>query len=725
MPLYTIATNGQLYPHLFQEWLITNGIGGFASSTVVGCNTRRYHGLLCAATLPPVGRVIALSRVGEILRIDGKAEPTYEFSINQFGGRFHPRGDQYLQTFELGDFARWEFDVAGVKVVKDAQMRWLTNATGIRYTIDPQGHEFELAILPFVALRDFHSLRHGPNADFKTYSGVKDVAIASGDLSLNLTSDHADWLSQPDWWHGHTYAVEAERGQDSTEELYTPGRFVVKGHGPTTVTLWASTSPLPWPDWEAELTRRRETIAEMSTIRPAGAAKPPVSVLISASALASQVAASYASSSHGSASQAAASQAFPASGSPGASLHPTPIAAGSLVPSALASEAVAPGASVLARLAHAANDFIVARRAPDGKPGYTVMAGYPWFADWGRDTMISLPGLLLSTGRFEQAREVLSVFAQYVSEGMIPNRFDDYTNEPSYNTVDASLWFVHAAYEYFRLSGDKATFDATLHPACEAIVAGYQHGTRFHIQMDPADGLVTQGDAGTQLTWMDAKCENVTFTPRQGKAVEINALWYHALKLTGKSELAEKAAASFRKVFWISPFRGLADVYDDGHVGQPKPPRKDSAIRPNQIFAVSLPNSPLLPEQQSAVVEVVRRELLTPMGLRTLATSDPGYKGRYTGRQFDRDAAYHNGTVWAWLIGPFISAYLKVNHKSEKSVEQARTWLRPLIDGMNTTACIGQISEIFEGEPPHRAVGCFAQAWSVAEVLRVANELGM
>jgi predicted glycogen debranching enzyme len=365
---------------------------------------------------------------------------------------------------------------------------------------------------------------------------------------------------------------------------------------------------------------------------------------------------------------------------------------------------------------HAANDFIVARKSPDGQACSTVIAGYPWFADWGRDTMISLPGLLLCTKRFEEARQVLSVFAQYVSEGMIPNRFDDYTNEPSYNTVDASLWFIHAAFEYRRLSGDSDGFEKFLRPACQAIVRGYTQGTRWNIKVDPADGLVAQGDLHTQLTWMDAKTDNICFTPRQGKAVEINALWYHALRLLGDDARAERVADSFRKAFWLNPFRGLADVVDGS--------RRDASMRPNQIFAVSLGHSPLTRQQQQGVVESVRRELLTPFGLRTLAKDDPRYRGRYFGPQRQRDQAYHNGTVWPWLLGAFLEAYLKVNDRSDQAVAQARRWLQPLLDNMQRCG-VGQIAEIFEGDEPHRAVGCFAQAWSVAEALRLAVELGL
>jgi predicted glycogen debranching enzyme len=278
------------------------------------------------------------------------------------------------------------------------------------------------------------------------------------------------------------------------------------------------------------------------------------------------------------------------------------------------------------------------------------------------------------------------------------------------------LWFIHAAFEFHRTSGDDQTFNQTLLPACKQIIAGYSHGTRYNIRMD-TDGLISQGDPTTQLTWMDAKMGSTAFTPREGKPVEINALWYHALVLMGETELAAKVKASFIQTFWISPFRGLADVV--------KGTVRDNSIRPNQIFAASLPNSPLSEDQQRAVVEVVRRELLTPVGLRTLAISDPKFCPTYSGDQWNRDRAYHNGTVWPWPLGAFLEAYLRVNKRSPESIQQAKAWLAPLIDHLNNTGCIGSISEIFGAMPPHPPAGCPAQAWSVAEVLRIAAQLEM
>jgi predicted glycogen debranching enzyme len=647
MALYSIETRGELEPHLHEEWLITNGLGGFASGTVVGCNTRRYHGLLCAAMTPPVGRIMMLNRLGEIIRLPGPQDLPLEFSICQFADTFHPRGDRYLRRFDLETtLARWEYDVEGIRIVKEIQMPWRNNAVGIRYTIDPLRKQadraspsaIELSLLPLVRMMDFHALRH-EKAVFDESHGPRNCSVGLGPNKLAIQADAGSFQPDPDWWYGQTYAIETERGLDDSEDLYKPGRFVFTTDRPASITLWAGAEPMGRFDWDQEIARRREAVK----------ITPPTSPTV----------------------------------------H---------------------------RLLHAANDFLAARQTPDGQPGYTVVAGYPWFADWGRDTMISLPGLLLCPGKFDQARQVLCVFAKYVSQGMIPNRFDDYTNEPAYNTVDASLWFIHAAFEYLRLSRDSDTFEKILRPACHAIVNGYTQGTRYDIKVDPADGLVTQGNESTQLTWMDAKCQGICFTPRQGKAVEINALWHHALRLIGDNVRADRVAQSFRKRFWLSPFRGLADVVD----GQ----RRDLAMRPNQIFAVSLANSPLSRTQQEAVVEAVRRELLTPVGLRTLAPSDPNYHGRYFGPQMQRDAAYHTGTVWPWLIGAFLDAHLKVHDRSESAIAQARQWLQPLLDTMQH-GCIGQIAEIFEGDDPHRPVGCFAQAWSVAEALRLAMELGM
>lgn len=664
MALYCLQTQGSLHPYLSYEWLLTNGMGAFASSTVLGCNTRRYHGLLCAAMKPPVGRIMALNRIGEILCLDGKTDRLLEFSINQFGGTFHPRGDQYLQRIQVGSVIRWDYVVEGVNVTKEVQLVWQRNIVGVRYTLkSPAPRPVQLQLLPFVSLRDFHGLRRSTGTKFAVIATNQQVSVADGDLSLHVNGDNGQYVERPDWWYRHTYARESERGQDDSEDMFTPGAFHLKtADGNASITLWAGTEPPGRRDWDEELKRHPQPPL------PPGSHNSSWRVLL-------------------------------------------PPAAGANPP---ADDAA--GLTVR-RLAHAAADFVVRRTQPDGAPGATILAGYPWFADWGRDTMISLPGLLLATGRFPEAAQVLCLFAQYVSQGMVPNRFDDYTNAPHYNTVDASLWFIHACHEYLRASGDQITFQKTLQPACQAVIDGYERGTRFHIAMDRSDCLISAGDPGTQLTWMDAKQGDTVFTPRHGKAVEINALWYNALKLMGRQDLAAAVAAGFVKAFWISPSRGLYDVIHGNH--------KDDSLRPNQIFAVSLPHSPLNPQQQQAVMELVRHELLTPYGLRTLSRGNTKYQARYGGDIMSRDRAYHNGTVWPWLIGPFLEAYLRVNGRNPDSVRQCRVWLQPLLDHLTGPGCIGQISEIFDGDEPHHPAGCIAQAWSVAEVLRMALQLDM
>jgi len=373
------------------------------------------------------------------------------------------------------------------------------------------------------------------------------------------------------------------------------------------------------------------------------------------------------------------------------------------------------------RLRQAANSFGVQRRRAIGGYSTTILAGYHWFGDWGRDTFIALPGLLLETRRFAEAREVFETFASAQQDGLIPNRFSDYGDGCDYNSVDASLWYIHAADAYCRMSNDAVAWDRLLGPVCERVVKAFLAGTRFNIRVD-TDGLVSCGDATTQLTWMDAKYGATVFTPRHGKPVEINALCYHILNVLAERQasadpvraheyrvLAAQVRKSFVRAFWNSTSRCLYDVVRNG--------RGDPAIRPNQILAVSLPHSPLAREQQRMVLECIDQDLYTPYGLRSLSPLDPAYKGRCEGTPFERDSAYHQGTVWAWLIGPYVEAHLRVAEFSGEARKQMRSRLTALIKHLDD-ACIGSVSEIFDGDPPHKPRGCIAQAWSVAELLR-------
>jgi predicted glycogen debranching enzyme len=374
------------------------------------------------------------------------------------------------------------------------------------------------------------------------------------------------------------------------------------------------------------------------------------------------------------------------------------------------------------RLARAAEAFRV-RRA-DGTP--TIIAGSPWFTDWGRDTMISLPGVLLSAGRLDEAKQVIAGFLAHVDRGLIPNRFPDRGETPEYNTVDATLWMFQAVHAYLGAGGDRRFLLDSFYPAAKEIIRWHQRGTHHGIVVDPADGLLIGGDEGTQLTWMDARVDGRVITPRHGKAVEINALWYNALGLMAKwavladdpaqaaayDQLAETAARSFEQSFW-NPARGcLYDVIRPGHA--------DARIRPNQIFAVSLPFPLLSPERRAAVVDVVERELLTPFGLRTLAPGEPGYVPHYRGGPAERDGAYHQGTVWPWLLGPFVRALVRVRGRSADTLARGRALLAGLERHLDE-ACLGHVSEVFDAEPPHRPGGAPAQAWSVAEPLSLLS----
>ena len=649
---FDIETYGELMPSLRREWLLTNGLGGYASGTVADVNTRRYHGTLVAATSPPVGRIVAVSRWAATLVVDGQ-----RFEL--WGGNFRTglagEGPGLLRRFALrDDVARWTFEAAGGEIQKEIFVAWRRNASATTFRLSAElcREGVSLELTPFLALRGFHNLQNTGHAHFDVRAEEADVLVKHRDMAVWLapasTDDgEATFERSPDWWYAHTYPMETARGLDDREDLFTPGRFTFKPAdtgGDAAITVWANLDERPTLDLEAEKARRAE--------------------------------------------------------------QPVP--------------AIAPSIAQR-RLQRAARDFVVQRPRPDGMPGTTVIAGYPWSSDWGRATFISLPGLLLSTGRHHVAGQVLVTFAHYLSEGMLPSRFDESGNEPAYATADASLWFVHAAFAYLRATRDQDTFDAVIRPACEQVVEAFDAGTRFNIGVDPADGLVQAGDDSVALTWMDAVADDRPVTPRNGKAVEINALWYNALQLLGYSDRAATVAASYCDAFRLKNGRGLADVVQGG----PDDYDRDERVRPNQVFAVSLRHSPLPEDAQREVVDVLRNRLLSPYGLRTLDPSDPLYRSRYTGTPRERALARHNGVVWPWLIGPFLDAHLRVHGRNAESVRRARKWLSPLLAGVESHGCVGSLGEMLDPEFPHRPGGCFAQAWSVAEVLRLATDLDL
>ncbi len=680
---------GEMDTVLSREWLISNQLGSYASSTVINCNTRRYHGLLVSANIPPLGRIVTANNFLERLTIDGVEHQLCNF---EFNGAIHPEGFKYQTSFQRQvdeDLSSVSF-VYQVDEVTFIRTLWLfaDHNTALVYwlAIDGKGiRPLRLAVHPLISLRDFHSLRRQSAGNiFDTRQTGKSLHLqvpaffadkVNKFYALHITPTglrgpvKTDFTAHPDWWYNFRYRVEAERGQDCGEDIFMPGFFEIQGQGRTGFGLWLDAEGQNETELDKLLTKVNYHLQS---------AQGPLTIVEEVSS--------------------------------------------TLAPSINSTSDNPLSEPVETTLRKAAMQFIVRRKDLKAKDRWTILAGYPWFGDWGRDTFIALPGLLLATGRYEQAKEVLELFGSAEADGLIPNRFDDYGGEPEYNTVDASLWFINSVDEYLRISGDHDSWKKSLQKVCLKIVDSYIEGTKFNIKADPDDGLVYAGSDQTQLTWMDARCGNISFTPRWGKPVEINALWYNALRIVAErldgrkkkkagdlTELADKVAESFQNKFWYGDGQYLYDCIREDF--------SDSTLRPNQIYAVSLRYSPLRKDQQRAVVDCVKKNLLTPYGLRTLNPTHQNYKGVYIGDQFQRDSAYHQGTVWSHLMGPFIEAFLKVNDYSPAAATMAQDYLKPLLDHLYE-AGVGSVSEIFDGNPPHHARGCIAQAWSVAAVIR-------
>ena len=627
-----------------REWLETNGLGGFASSTITGLNTRRYHGLLVAATKPPAGRMVLLSKMEETLVIGGRR---VELSVNRYPGVMHPRGDLYLKQFRKDPFPLFVYEVEGIRLEKSLFMVQGENTTVIQYEL--HGPDCTLELRPLIAFRDFHGTTHengALNPSLEIQPGRVRVAPYAGLPPLHLAHTVAEVQPVGTWYRNFEYSVEQERGLDYREDLFNPLVLTFDLSRDSRAAVVASTE---MRTAEAADALRAGEIERREKIRAAAPSDDPF----------------------------------------------------------------------VRRLALAADPFIVGRG-----DGHTVIAGYPWFGDWGRDTMITLPGLTLVTGRHDVAQSILLAFAGYVDRGMLPNRFPDAGEAPEYNTVDATLWLFEAIRALVARTGDYEFVRARLYDVLADIIRWHESGTRYGIHVD-SDGLLMAGETGVQLTWMDAKVGDWVVTPRIGKPVEIQALWYNALRVIGEfaskfgrdgahyRELADRAKRNFSELFWNESAGCLYDVVNGD--------MRDASIRPNQIFTVSLFHKMLPPEKAQSIVDVVQRNLLTPYGLRSLAPGDPQYRGRYEGNPFSRDGAYHQGTVWPWLLGPFITAYLEVHGRSAAARNQAGEWLAAFRSWIENEG-VGQIPEIFDGDPPQRSVGCIAQAWSVAELLRVCVE---
>ncbi len=641
-----------------REWLVTNGIGGFASGTTAGSSTRRYHGLLIAALRPPLGRTQLVSAIDETLRYDGAEYPLA--THRWVSGAVEPQGFRHIERFHLdGKTPVWIYALADALLEKRIWMRHGENTTYIQYTLVRGSSSAEIDFKCLVNYRDFHSVTHADEWRMRIEPLPDGVRIIAFDAATPFYLRSAGATCEPrnEWCFGALYSREQERGLDSSEDLLSAAVFHATLEAGASITLFASTNANVSLDGSRARTESAEREAELLHF-------------------------------------------YQLKKTDSIENHPA------WVP----------------QLLLAADQFIVKRSLPGRLDGHSVIAGYHWFGDWGRDTMIALPGLTLATGRPEVARQILLAFARYVNGGMLPNNFPDAGGKPEYNTVDASLWFFEAVRQYFADTQDRDTLQE-LFPVLADIIDTHRKGTHFNIHADSADGLLYAGGPGVQLTWMDAKIDDWVVTPRTGKPVEINALWINALETqaafarqlvkpsTSLEELAAQAKENFQK-FWNTERGCCFDVIDAPSVGN------DASLRPNQIFAVSLPVSPLTPAQQKSVVDLCARHLLISYGLRSLAPAETGYQGRYEGDPRKRDAAYHQGTVWGWLIGPFALAHFRVY----KDRSAALKFLEPLAQQIHAYG-LGTLGEIFDGDAPFTPRGCIAQAWTVAELLRVWHAL--
>ena len=664
LPVRRLSLEGDVGTSLLdREWLVANGLGGYSAGSFAGVPTRRYHGWLIAALPAPAGRANMLNRLSEALRLPN-GERVVLTGEDGHGGRLADGAPARLRDARLeGGLPVWTYAVGDFVVEKRVLAVHLQNTVHVTYTLLAGGVPLRLYVRPYVSFRSHEGRVDDPPLAY-TVRATGDRFEVSGPEalpSLRLrVHGRAALVLEPEQSREH-YGVEESRGYDFLGTLTSPGYFRMELAPSGSATLVASTEA--WETIDALTPEAARAAERLRRIHLVESADPRAR------------------------------------------------------------------AGVGAELVLAADQFVVtpgtrrddaARAFAAGDEARTVIAGYHWFTDWGRDTMISLEGLTLLTGRKREAGYILRTFAQYVRDGLIPNLFPEGTNEGLYHTADASLWYFHAVARYLKYTGDAATLEQLL-PVLQAIADAHLRGTRFGIGVDPGDGLLRQGQEGFQLTWMDAKVGNWVVTPRRGKAVEINALFYNALVLLAGwlkergdatrapvyATASERVKASFNARFWYEHGRHLYDVVD-GEAGD------DPVCRPNQLIAFSLDHPVLDAAHWEDVLRACERSLVTPVGLRSLAPGHPHYKPRYFGDLRARDAAYHQGTVWAWLIGPFVDACLRTR-------PDAKDALRKLLVGFDAhldEACIGQVSEVFDAEAPYTPRGCVAQAWSVAELLR-------
>ncbi|GAC1668935.1 MAG: amylo-alpha-1,6-glucosidase [Ktedonobacteraceae bacterium] len=684
---------------LNHEWLVTNGLGGYAAGSIVGATTRSYHGLLVASLSPPDGRTVLISKLDEEVILDNGQ--TYRLGVNEYqGGIIEPQGYVYLETVSLdGDIPCFVYRLSETLTLeKRIWMEYGQNTTYVQYTLrgtldaNKEGIEasgasaasvnphLTMLISPFCLTRDYHKTTQGASTWHFLVENAGNrcrVRAYEGAPAYHLIADSGAAFEPAGLWYWRLWhRKDNERGLPDVEDVYQPGIFRLTLGPGERKTLVFTTEMETTCSWGYGGARHEEVVA-------------------------------HALMRHQRRVQQILAVADPAT------------------------DELQVRDPVMARLVLAADQFIVDRPnyayplstrqqqhlSPDRK---TIIAGYPWFTDWGRDSMISLPGLLLCTGRYSEARGLLKAFTSYIHKGLIPNRFPDNDEEPVYNTVDAGLWMFRAIDHYLLKTGDW-TLLRDLFPTLQDSIQWYIHGTEYGIHVDPQDGLLHAGVSGVQLTWMDAKIGDWVVTPRSGKPVEVNALWYYALSAmedwavhlstdaTQYGRLRGQVRQNFAARFWYEEGGYLYDVVDvEGIAG-----RNDASLRPNQLFAASLHHELLSELQVASVLQKVTEHLFTPAGLRSLSPTDPACRAHFTGDRQQRDSAYHQGAVWQWLIGAYVDVHLRVHNDYDALLPL----LQPFIAQLWET-CLGTLSEVAEPEPPFVTAGCFAQAWSIAEVLR-------
>jgi predicted glycogen debranching enzyme len=650
---------GDLHDAESREWLVTNGIGGYAFGTIASLQTRCYHGLLVAALDPPLGRTLLVAKLDETARYASK---DFALSTNRWAdGTLDPQGFLNIERFHLeGTTPVWTFAMADALMEKRIFMQSGENTTYVLYRVIRASSPVEISVKVLADYAGEHCVTVGRTQSMAvtTVQGGLRIVAFDGATPCFVMSDAATATPASNWYRNFDLAAERARGLPDLTDYFYAGELRATIAPGGSLTIVASTEATASVDGEAAFAKRQREAA----------------------ALLAQFSVANISITKG------GSQPAPPS---------------------------------VQQLVLAADQFIAARPLDDAPNAKTVLAGYPWFNDWGRDTMVALPGLCLVTGRPWLARNILRTFSRFVSKGMLPNQFPGAGIAPAYNSADATLWYFEAVRQYFEVTNDIGMLHE-LYPVLEGIIEAHDRGTRYHIHVDPADGLLFAGEPGVQVTWMDAKVNDRVVTPRIGKTIEVNALWLNATttmsrfaRILGRNAaryeiLRMSARAGFAK-FWNAEKQFCFDVIDDPGSAD----GRDAALRPNQIFAVSLPETALDAKQQRAVVDVCARELLTSFGLRSLGQNEAGYRGHYGGGIEERDDAYHQGTVWGWLLGPFVLAHLRVYGNAS----QAMTFLEPLF-GQIKSAGLGTLSEIFDGDSPHIPNGCVAQAWTVGETLR-------